>query len=90
MNSPRLGERLGKLRFKVLVSFDQTLNVTDHPPKPTFQKANFPIAALVLLGMPVASDFDQRTLADPDIGLSQLQPRLAGQNTKLHQGGVEQ
>jgi hypothetical protein len=78
-NRPGLVERPLKIRVQLRIAGDLAGDVANGAAEIGVQLARRLAGPLELLGMGIALIHDQRSLADPDIGLSQVEPGFPAQ-----------
>src|SRR5690349_12562533 len=77
-HAPGEAQRLGKDFFELGVAVDASPDVADDAAQIGLEPAQASGGALKLMGMGIALRLDQRQLADPHIGLAQLDTDMGG------------
>src|SRR5215831_14680674 len=77
---PGEAERLGEDLFELGIAIDASADVADDAAQIGLELAQASVGTLELLGMGIALMLDQRQLADPRIGLAQLDTGMRGKS----------
>ena len=77
-HAPGEAQRLGKDFFELGVAIDASPDVSDDAAQIGLKPAQASVGALKLMGMGIALMLNQRQLADPRIGLAQLDTDMGG------------
>src|SRR5215472_13740846 len=77
-HAPGEAQRLGEDLFELGITVDASPDVADDAAQIGLEPAQASVGALELMGMGIALMLDQRQLADPRIGLTQLDTDMRG------------
>src|SRR5215467_9831516 len=79
-HAPGEAQRLGEDLFELGIAVDASPDVADDAAQIGLEPAQASVGALELMGMGIALMLDQRQLADPRIGLAQLDTGMRGKS----------